>query len=219
MLHHRLRGVQRSLALSYIQSLSFTPSIYGAFSATPQAGDLLIYLAGGTTSGLFVADPTIAIPTDFTQLCTHAEGNGSNSWGGRTTIAYKIADGTETGADGGITVAGVAHWRMLQFRATRPVAGVNVIDTDGAWATGDPASKTLDAPGALPALAVGVFYYRNTGSPTVTFTVSGETEEALDETYHRSRFILYDANSNTLTADTTDLGDIQGFSAAVLTVE
>ncbi len=201
MLHHRLRGVQRSLILSYVQPLvELSYSTWSAFSATPQAGDLLIYLAGGTTSGLFVADPTINIPMGFTQLCTHAEGNGSNSWGGRTTIAYKIANGTETEAYG--TNAGA--WQMLQFRATRPIATVNSIDTDGAWSTGDPASKTLNAPGDLPALAVGVFYYRDSGSPTVTFSVSGESVEVTaDGAYFKTRYILYSASGNTLTADTT----------------
>ncbi len=217
MLHHRLRGMQRNLILSYVQQLAFTSSTWSSFSATPQAGDLLIYLAGGTTSGLFVADPTHAIPVDFTQICTHNEGNLLNSFGGRTTIAYKIANGTETDAYG--TSKGT--WHMSQFRATRPIATVNVIDTDGAWSTGDPASKTLDAPGGLPALAVGVYHQVDSTIPTLEFYSTNQpTAVAMaNGTYLRGRYIIYSSTGYTLSVNMNDVGNLQGYSAAVLTVE
>lgn len=204
----------KTFELEYVQNLVAAGSTSPAtLSATPQAGDLLIYLASDLSSGFFVADPTNVVPSGFTQVCTHTEGVGTNSYGGRSTIAYKIADGTES------SLSGMGYyWAIEQFRATRAIGSVSVIDSDGRWATGNPAAVTLDSPGALPALAVGVGQAGG-GVLSFTFSVSGETTTNLTNLSGiKHRYILYGASGNTLSADIGDTGEIQGYSAAVLTV-
>lgn len=212
MLHHRLRAMPKTFELEYVQNLVGDSISPATLSATPQAGDLLIYLASDISSGLFVADPTNVVPSGFTQVCTHTEGDWNNYYGGRSTIAYKIADGTES------SLSGMDYWAIEQFRATRAIGSVSVIDSDGRWATGNPAAVTLDSPGALPALAVGVG--RSHGDNlSFTFSVSGETTTNLTNLSRiKHRYILYGASGNTLSADIGDTGEIQGYSAAVLTV-
>lgn len=213
MLHHRLRAMPKTFELEYVQNLAVGLTSPATLSATPQAGDLLIYLASDLSAGLFVADPTNVVPSGFTLVCTHASGVTYDSYGGRSTIAYKIADGTES------SLSGMGYWAIEQFRATRAIGSVSVIDSDGRWATGNPAAVTLDSPGALPALAVGVGRGTASGGVSFTFSVSGETTVNLTNlTYVKHRYILYSASGNTLSADVTDTGDIQGYSAAVLTV-
>ena len=210
MLHHRLRAMPKTFELEYVQNLAAGSTSPATLSATPQAGDLLIYLASGISSGVFVADPTNVVPSGFTLVCTHAAGVTYDSYGGRSTIAYKIADGTES------SLSGMNYWAIEQFRATRAIGSVSVIDSDGRWATGNPAAVTLDSPGALPALAVGV---GRGGGVSFTFSVSGETTvNPTNLTNVKHRYILYSASGNTLRADVTDTGEIQGYSAAVLTV-
>lgn len=213
MLHHRLRAMPKTFELEYVQNLAAGSISPATLSATPQAGDLLIYLASDISNGLFVADPTNVVPSGFTQVCTHTEGVGTNSYGGRSTIAYKIADGTES------SLSGMDYWAIEQFRATRAIGSVSVIDSDGRWATGNPAAVTLDSPGALPALAVGVGRADYNGYLSFTFSVSGETTTNLTNLSSvKHRYILYGASGNTLSADIGDTGEIQGYSAAVLTV-
>lgn len=212
MLHHRLRAMPKTFELEYVQNLAVGSASPATLSATPQAGDLLIYLASQMSSGLFVANPTNVVPSGFTQVCTHTEGVGINAYGGRSTIAYKIADGTES------SLSGMDYWAIEQFRATRAIGSVSVIDSDGRWSTDNPASVSLDSPGALPALAVGVGRAFG-GGLSFTFSVSGETTvNPTNLTNIKHRYILYSASGNTLSADVTDTGEIQGYSAAVLTV-
>ena len=212
MLHHRLRAMPKTFELEYVQNLAAGSTSPATLSATPQAGDLLIYLASDISYGLFVADPTNVVPSGFTLVCTHAAGVTYDACGGRSTIAYKIADGTES------SLSGMGYWAIEQFRATRAIGSVSVIDSDGRWATGDPAAVTLDSPGALPALAVGVGRAYG-GGLSFTFSVSGETTvNPTNLTNVKHRYILYSASGNTLSADVTDAGELQGYSAAVLTV-
>ena len=211
MLHHRLRAMPKTFELEYVQNLAVGSASPATLSATPQAGDLLIYLASDISSGAFVADPTNVVPSGFTLVCTHAAGVTYDSYGGRSTIAYKIADGTES------SLSGMGYWAIQQFRATRAIGSVSVIDSDGRWATGNPAAVTLDSPGALPALAVGVG--RASSGLSLTFSVSGETTVVPTNFANLKHcYILYRASGNTLYADVTDTGEIQGYSAAVLTV-
>lgn len=212
MLHHRLRAMPKTFELEYVQNLAVGSASPATLSATPQAGDLLIYLASDLSYGLFVADPTNVVPSGFTQVCTHAAGVTYDYYGGRSTIAYKIADGTES------SLSGMGYWAIEQFRATRAIGSVSVIDSDGRWATGNPAAVTLDSPGALPALAVGVGRAVS-GGLSFTFSVSGETTvNPTNLTTIKHCYILYSASGNTLSADVADAGYIQGYSAAVLTV-
>lgn len=214
MLHHRLRAMPKTFELEYVQNLAAGSTSPATLSATPQAGDLLIYLASDVSSGASVADPTNVVPSGFTLVCTHAAGVTYDSYGGRSTIAYKIADGTES------SLSGMDYWAIEQFRATRAIGSVSVIDSDGRWATGNPAAVTLDSPGALPALAVGVGRaHATSGGLSLTFSVSGETTvNPTNLTNIKHRYILYSASGNTLSADVADAGYIQGYSAAVLTV-
>ena len=212
MLHHRLRAMPKTFELEYVQNLAAGLTSPATLSATPQAGDLLIYLASDISYGLFVADPTNVVPSGFTLVCTHAAGVTYDYVGGRSTIAYKIADGTES------SLSGMGYWAIEQFRATRAIGSVSVIDSDGRWATGNPAAVTLDSPGALPALAVGVGRAYG-GVVSLTFSVSGETTVIpTNHTNIRHCYILYSASGNTLSADVADTGELQGYSAAVLTV-
>lgn len=202
----------KTFELEYVQNLAAGSTSPATLSATPQAGDLLIYLASDISAGLFVADPTNVVPSGFTLVCTHTEGVGINFYGGRSTIAYKIADGTES------SLSGMDYWAIEQFRATRAIGSVSVIDSDGRWSSGNPAAVTLDSPGALPALAVGVGRAHD-GGLSLTFSVSGETTvNPTNLTNIKHRYILYSASGNTLSADVTDTGEMQGYSAAVLTV-
>ena len=212
MLHHRLRAMPKTFELEYVQNLAVGSTSPATLSATPQAGDLLIYLASGISSGAFVADPTNVVPSGFTLVCTHASGVTYDQYGGRSTIAYKIADGTES------SLSGMNYWAIEQFRATRAIGSVSVIDSDGRWATGNPAAVTLDSPGALPALAVDVGRAFS-GGFSLTFSVSGETTVIPTNLPNiKHCYILYRASGNTLIADVTDSGELQGYSAAVLTV-
>lgn len=213
MLHHRLRAMPKTFELEYVQNLAAGSTSPATLSATPQAGDLLIYLASDISSGVFVADPTNVVPSGFTLVCTHAAGVTYDFYGGRSTIAYKIADGTES------SLSGMDYWAIEQFRATRAIGSVSVIDSDGRWATGNPAAVTLDSPGALPALAVGVGQAFISGGLSFTFSVSGETT-VIPTNFANIKhcYILYSASGNTLSADVADTGELQGYSAAVLTV-
>lgn len=214
MLHHRLRAAPKVFELEFVQSLLFTTVSSGSLSATPQAGDLLVYCAGGVSSGLFVADPANVVPSNFKQIATHTEGNGLNYVGGRTTLAYKISTGDES------TLSGFGIWSIIQFRATRAISAVTVVDSAGAWATGDPAAKSLNAPSALPAFGVAVYRHADAGSPTLTLSTTTQWPTLVNNgTYLRTKYLIFDTTAYTLSAGTSDLGAVQGFSAAVLVVE
>jgi len=212
MLHHALRAAaaSKALTLEFVASLIFTSIPSANLSVPPQAGDLLVYLAGATSSGLYVADPTNVVPSGFTQVGTWAEGVGTNSYGGRTTIAYKVADGTES------TLSGMGTWQILQFRPSRTLATVYVVDSAGVWSKGDPASDSVASGTVYPAIHVGVFMHRNSGSPTITFTVSGYTPVATDGTYFRSRNVVMNGTGADCQVDTNDLGNIQGYGACCI---
>lgn len=213
MLHHALRAAtNKELTLEFIASLAFADVSSSSLSATPQAGDLLVYLAGATSVGIFVADPTNVVPSGFTQAGTWSEGIGTNNYGGRTTIAYKIADGTEG------TLSGMGTWQILQFRGSKALTTVSVVDSGGTWSTGNPAGDTISGGTTKPAVHVGVFMHRNTGSPTITFSVSGYTPEATNGTYFRSRYVAMNADLPSCSVDSSDLGDIQGYGACCLAV-
>lgn len=149
MLHHMLRAVQKNLTtLSYIQRLADTSTSPTTLSATPQSGDLLIYSGYTMAASYFPPAPTNIIPSGFTQICTHYT-NGI-TYAGRSTLAYKIANGTES------SLSGMQYWTIDQFRGNLLISAVTVEGSGGGWSTLDPGSASITGPTSLPALALGL---------------------------------------------------------------
>ena len=150
----------RPSSVAFVTSTTSTAATISA-PASVNAGDLLV-LFDLAISG--ISPVTNVVPSGFTQIATDATLTTS-----RTTISYKIADGSE----GSATLTGMDSTFeakvLLQFRANIQIQSVTAQDVSLISTSGSPSSESITASGGAAPLII-LAYYGSDKPVALTFT-------------------------------------------------
>jgi len=195
MLHHALRASDSSLASVALET-SATSSLATIAWPTVQDGDVAV-LFDGARDGGSSSIPADVTPADFTQVNTIGHMPSTNGY--RTSIAYKICDGSETGDITGLDGNSLERKALLIFRGNVPITGVTVQDTDAVAAAADPAAQTITSgSGAVPLVALSLHWqYTSVQGQSMT----ANTGSVASGTYLTARYKIYDASPANVTVD------------------
>lgn len=189
-----------------------------------EAGDLLVYIAGGSDSSL--NPPTINLPTDFTEIM-EASGTPGGSNATRARAGYKVAVGDEDGtvfnmaSGASITEVGV----LLQYRPNASIGSVSVLGTDSEITSGSIDPQALGS-GINYNLHVALYYAGvvATISPR-TYSPAEDAETHLAQSnancdaYVKWKLMNPPSTAVEVTADMDDEGSINVMVSFILLVE
>lgn len=196
-------GVAPITTLSYIaEAVSTTASVSAPASIEP--GDLLIMIDGAEGSA---SDPTVVVPTNFTQIGSTNESGTTNM---RMVVSYKIADGSEdsasiTGMDGSLSDNKI----LWQFRGSGPITGFTVSTPVTQAVLGNPAQQTIAASGGVaPVLGIATFFNNNAGASINPRTTSiTPTRIGTSSAHLYGHAYIQDSSPADYTFDMDDEGD------------
>lgn len=180
--------------LLFIASVSDDAASLTAMSDI-RAGDLLVWYDWTLGGGLVV-------PSGFTQIGNTLAGSAV------AVTAYKIADGSESGA----TISGMSgglaqHKFLLQFRAEGSISNVAVQDVAQQITNGNPSSQTCNASGGTVPLVVIGTYSSSGDVSSRTFSPSADAEISQFSGFGISSYVKYKVYNSSPSDTTIDSGD------------
>lgn len=169
VLSNAITSVTVPSAVAVTNANSFWPSV--------QAGDVAVWVQNAVSA--FSSTPAAGIPTGFTQIATDALTVGSI--GSRVNAAYRICDGSESGAivGSGSSGGGTSRQSSLHiFRPNVPASLVTIKNMQLQITDGNPSGQTIPAAAAQAPLLVIAAGATATSfsveSPALTKVTSGD---------------------------------------------
>ena len=168
-----------------------------------QAGDLILFMDHG--ENLAPGAPAAVAPNDFTAIT-----DSITDPFGRTTLYYKIANGTE-GSSSLTGMSGTDYQQKLicVFRGDVPIKAVTIQNLQSTVTDNNPSSIAITSgSGAVPMIVVGCYFVYNTGAVNPrTFSPAKDGEVAnSDDMYIAWKFYDVGETPANVTIDMDDEG-------------
>lgn len=196
MLHHGLRASLAAAAgvLTSIANQGSSQSTGSTVSwGSPQAGDVAVLFDFARDAGTG-APPAKVVPAGFTEIDSTST---ATSNGYRSTISYKICDGSESGSITGQN-GGVNRKILTVYRGDVPISSVSVSTVNSFAADADPPAQTISASGGVAPLVCLGSYVQYTFVTGQSMSPSAD-HTTVNTTYQTVRDKIY----NTAPADVT----------------
>lgn len=196
-------------APAVLTALSFVTS--AVVNAVVMVNDSIVAPSGIQTGDLLVlydykgVTVSIAAPSGFTTITSDATATG------RTTISYKIADGTESGTTitgmGGTN--GATSMILAVFRGNIPITSVTPASTAEQKTDSAPTNQTVTSGSGTPPLVVIATYENSASGSAISprgFSPAADGEITTGNTHHFLDYKIYNSSPANITASMGDFG-------------